>query len=535
MEGDVKAVEIVFLLLLVFVTAFAFLARKLNTPYPIVLVIAGLALGFVPGMPRVTLNPDIVFLVVLPPLLYAAAWQTSWREFRYNIVSIALLAFGLVSFLVASVALLAPRFLAGFDWRMGFALGAVVATTDAIAATAIARKLGLPPQIVDVLEGESLLNDATGLLALEFAATLIIHGQRPHLGEGLARLVWLTAGGLTVGLVLGFVVDWLEQHIDDAQIEITLSLLIPYAAYLAAEAVHASGVLSVVACGLFLSRRSAHFFSPNVRLQVWSVWESITFALNGLVFVLIGLQLPIVLDGLHAYSIRTLIISGLLFSLLLIVLRLVWTFPGTYLANYIRRHLLGQHEPIPSARQIFVVGFTGMRGVVALAAALALPAQLADGSPFPQHDLILFLTFVVILVTLVVQGLALPPLIRALGLAGASGPNCEEQDAQEILIEAAMAHLATVRHEEGGAFDDIYNDLDHHYRQQLAAVRGQEFGDDGSSASHHERHTALAQQLLRVQRHTLIGLRDEGRINDEVLRRLERQLDLGEERLQAGL
>ena len=534
MEGNVKTVEIVFLLLLLFVTAFAFLARKLNIAYPIVLVIAGLALGFVPGMPRVTLNPDIVFLVILPPLLYAAAWQTSWREFRYHIVSISLLAFGLVGFLVAAIALLAPRFLAGFDWRMGFALGAVVATTDAIAATAIARKLGLPQQIVDILEGESLLNDATGLLALEFAATLIVHGQRPHLGDGLLRLLWLTVGGLGVGLLLGFVVNWLEQHIEDAQIEITLSLLIPYAAYLAAEAIHASGVLAVVACGLYLSRRSARFFSPNVRLQVWSVWESITFALNGLVFVLIGLQLPVVLEGLRSYSLWSLVVSGLVFSLLLIVLRMVWVFPGTYLAGFIRHRFLGQHEPVPSVRKIFVVGWTGMRGVVALAAALALPSQLADGSPFPQHDLILFLTFVVILVTLVVQGLMLPPLIRFLGLAGSTGPNCEEQDAQKIIIEAAMGHLAMVRQAESGEFDAMYDDLDHHFRQELTAIgAGTDEGD--ASALHHQRYTTLAQELLRVQRHTLIGLRDEGRINDEVLRRLERKLDLSEERLEASI
>jgi Na+/H+ antiporter len=535
MQGDIKTVEIVFLILLLFVTVFAYLARRFNTPYPIVLVIAGLALGFVPGMPRVTLHPDIVFLVVLPPLLYSAAWQTSWREFRYNIVSIGLLAFGLVGFLVASVALVAPRLLPGFDWRMGFALGAVVATTDAIAATAIARKLGLPQGIVDILEGESLINDASGLLALEFAAALIVNGQRPHLAGGVMRLLWLTTGGLAIGLLLGVVVAWIERHIDDAPIEITLSLLVPYAAYLAAEAVHASGVLSVVACGLWLSRRSAQFFSPSVRLQIWSVWESITFALNGLVFVLIGLQLPVVLDGLHSYSMRRLIVSGLLFSLVLIVLRLAWTFPGAYLANLIRHHLLGQPEPPPSLRQVFVVGWTGMRGVVALAAALALPTQLADGSPFPQHDLILFFTFVVILVTLVGQGLLLPPLIRLLGLAGSAGSNCEELEAQRLMIEAAMARLDTVRQQDTGNVDSLYEDMSHHFRDQLAALAGG--GPDGADGevTHHRRFRALAHELLRVQRHTLIELRDEGRINDEVLRRLERNLDLGEERLLADL
>ncbi len=333
MPNSIASVEIVFLLLLAFVLAFALLARKLNTPYPMVLVIAGLLLGFVPHMPRVTLDPDIIFLVVLPPLLYAAAWQTSWREFHYNIVSIALLAFGLVGFLVLAVAYLAPHFLPGFDKRTGFILGAVVATTDAIAATAIARKLGLPQRIVDILEGESLVNDASGLLALEVGLALVVSGREPTVGEGLMRLLWLVLGGIAVGLLLAVIVDWLERRIEDGPIEITLSLLVPYIAYLAAERVNASGVLAVVACGLWLSRRSATFFSPSVRLQTWGVWEALTFVLNGLVFVLIGLQWPVVMEGLRDYSPWTLVTYGLLFSLLLIVLRMAWTFPEARLAN----------------------------------------------------------------------------------------------------------------------------------------------------------------------------------------------------------
>lgn len=205
MPGSIAAVEVVFLLLLASVLAFALLARKINTPYPVVLVIAGLVLGFVPGMPRLSLNPEIIFLVVLPPLLYAAAWQTSWRDFRYNIVSIGSLAFGLVGFLVVAVAYLAPRFLAGFDKRMGFILGAVVATTDAIAATAVARQLGLPQRIVDILEGESLINDASGLLALEVGVALVVSGHEPTFGEGALRLLWLTLGGIAIGL------DWLSS------------------------------------------------------------------------------------------------------------------------------------------------------------------------------------------------------------------------------------------------------------------------------------------------------------------------------------
>ncbi len=402
----IHGAELILLLLLLFVAVFAALARRLETPYPIVLVIAGVLLGFVPGIPRIVLEPELIFLVVLPPLLYAAAWVTSWRDFSHNLVSISMLAFGLVGFTVAGVAMAGPWLFAGFDWRVGFVLGAVVATTDAIAAAFIAKRIGLPKRIVDLLEGESLLNDATGLLALEFAVAMVVHGQNPTVSSGLLRLLYLTFAGIGSGLLLARIVEWFEHRIDDGPIEIAVSILVPYAAYLTAEAMHASGVLAVVAAGLYLGRKSSEFFSPNVRLQAQAVWNSLTFILNGLVFVLIGLQLPYVLEGVNELSIGRLIFYGALFSLFLIVLRLVWTFPGAYVSHVIRTRLLHQNESRPGVRQIFVVGWTGMRGVIALAAAMSLPQTIADGSPFPHRDLIVFLTFCVILVTLVFQGLS---------------------------------------------------------------------------------------------------------------------------------
>src|SRR5215475_2840186 len=309
-DGGVHNIEIVFLLLLLFVAAFGALACKLKTPYPIVLVIAGLLLGFVPGIPRITLNPDIVFFAVLPPLLYSAAWRVPWREFSYNLVSISSLAFGLVTFTVLGVAEMAQRFLPGFDWRMGFALGAIVAPTDAIAATSIARRMGLPKRIVDILEGESLVNDASALLALEFGIAMLVRGQAPTVVSGLLRLAYLAAVGLVVGMLIGVIVNWIERRIDDAPIEIALSILTPYAAYLAADSIRASGVVAVVACGLYLSRRSSSFFSPGVRLQAYAVWDSLTFILNGLVFVFLGLQLPYVLEGTRGHSLGELLSYG---------------------------------------------------------------------------------------------------------------------------------------------------------------------------------------------------------------------------------
>jgi len=530
--GGVHAVEVIFLLLLLFVVVFGASARRLSIPYPIVLVIGGLLLSFVPGIPKVTLSPDVIFFVILPPLLYSAAWLTSWREFSYNLISILLLAFGLVTFTVLGVAASARWFLPGFDWRMGFVLGAVVAPTDAIAATSIAKRVGLPKRIVDILEGESLVNDASALLALEFGIAMVVTGQTPAVTSGLLRLAYLTTVGLAVGLVIGEIVHWVEHRIDDAPIEIALSILTPYVAYLAADSIHASGVLAVVACGLYLSRRSSHFFSPTVRLQAWAVWGSLTFILNGLVFVLIGLQLPYILEAIRDHSLGKLLAYGALFSALLILLRVIWIFPGAYLANLIRRRVLHQKEKLPPTRQIFVVGWTGMRGVISLAAAIAMPQVLANGAPFAQRNLIIFLAFSVILVTLVLQGLSLPPLIRALGLAGASESNPEERQARLAILQVALNYLEEAEKKAKPEFAEIYDDLAQHYRHRLATLTEKEESlEDAISRDFHKRFVDLSRELLRVERQAAVHLRNQGRIGDELLRQLEHELDLGEARL----
>jgi CPA1 family monovalent cation:H+ antiporter len=530
--GVIHAAEIVFLLLMLFVVALGTLAQKLKIPYPIVLVIGGLLLSFIPGIPRITLDPDIVFLVILPPLLYYAAWVTSWREFSYHLVSILFLAFGLVGFTVVGVTLAVHWLLPGLDWRMGIVLGAVVAPTDAIAATSIARRIGLPKGIVDILEGESLVNDASALLALEFGIAILVGGETPTIAAGLLRLLYLTATGIAVGLAIGGIVHWIEHHVDDGPIEIALSILTPYVAYLAAESMHASGVLAVVASGLYLSRKSSHFFSPSVRLQAWSVWEALTFVINGLVFVLLGLQLPNVLHAIRDYSLERLLVYGALFSLFLILLRLIWIFPSAYVANLIRTRVLRQEEKLPPMRQIFVIGWTGMRGVISLAAAIALPRVIANDAPFTQRNLIIFLAFSVILVTLVLQGLSLPPLIRALGLARATEPDPEESHARREILQAALTHLQEAREKDGTEFAEVYEDLAHHYRQRLASLT--EAGEEPEarvSPGLYRRSLDLSREILQVKRRAAVQLRNQGRINDELLRRLERELDLDETRL----
>ena len=532
--SSIQAVEIVFLLLLLFVVVFGALAKRLKTPYPIILVLGGLILSFIPGIPRITLNPDVIFFVILPPLLYSAAWLTSWREFSYNLVSIFLLAFGLVTFTVVGVMEAGQWFLPGFDWRILLVLGAVVAPTDAIAAASIAKRVGLPKRIVDILEGESLLNDASALLALEFGIGLLAGGHVPTLGSGALRLCYLVGVGIVIGLAIAEVVHQIEHHVDDGPIEITVSILTPYVAYLAADFAHASGVLAVVACGLYLSRHSSHFFSASVRLQAWAVWDSLTFVLNGLVFVLIGLQLPYVMVTIRNHHLGTWIVYGLVFSGLLILLRLIWIFPGAYVANLIRRRILHQPEPLPPFRNMFIVGWTGMRGVISLAAAIALPQTLADGTGFVQRDMIIFLAFVVILVTLVLQGLTLPPLIRALGVAGTSDHHSEEKEVRRTILQAAVSHLERSKRDGDSESAEVHADLAQHYQHRLAILGdGDESEIDAASLNFYSRFVDLSRELLGVERQTAVRLRDERRMGDELLRQIEHEIDLEETRLAA--
>jgi CPA1 family monovalent cation:H+ antiporter len=527
----VNSVVVLLLGLLCAVAAVAGLARRMAISYPIVLVLFGLLCSLLPRVPRIPLPPELVFLVILPPLLYVAAWQTSWQEFKYNLVSISSLAVLLVFFTAFGVAFFARLWLPGFNWRLGFLLGAVVSPTDAVAATSIARRVGMPQRIVDLLEGESLLNDATGLLALELGIELVVDHTTPTVGRGLLQFLWLTLAGVIVGLVIGWIVSWIERWVDDGPVEIALSLVVPYAAYLAAEALQGSGVIAVVVCGLFVSRRSSRFFSPGVRLQAVAFWDALEFLINGLVFVLIGLQLPWVLDGIRGFSRISLLGYGLAFSAMLIALRLLWMFPAARIAWWVRTHVVKQIYERPRPNQVFVVGWTGMRGVVALAAANSLPLTLNDGSPFPQRSLIIFLTFAVILVTLVLQGLSLPWLVRVLGLSQTDTQWCEEGEARHLLLQAAMDFLSERRksvEEESEAH--LYDDLLHAYRHKMAEI---ENCDPGVAPAPSPRLTSsqLLLATIRRERDELNLLRANGRIADNVHRALERELDLSESRL----
>jgi monovalent cation/hydrogen antiporter len=527
--ASLHAIERVVLLLLVMVAAFAVMAHRLKVPYPIVLVLAGLVLSFAPHMPRIPLNPNLVFVIFLPPLLYASAWTVSWRDFRRNLLTISLLAIGLVAFTVWGVAEFSDRFITALDWKAGFLLGAVLSTTDAIAATSVAKQLGMPRRIVDILEGESLLNDATGLLALEIGLRLLERGDLPSAGESVARLMYLILGGLGIGLLIGVFVAAFERYIDNGPVEMVLSLIVPYAAYLAGEEAKASGVLAVVAAGLYLSRQSARIFSPAVRIQIWGAWEAMTFVLNGIVFLLIGLQMPYVLAGIHGgYTMLALIEYGAVFSIMLIALRIVWVAPSVWVTNFVDR-LKGRKEDI-TRRETFVIGWTGMRGVIALAAAVSVP-EMVNGKPFVVRNLIVFLTFCVILVTLVLQGLTLPSLIRALGLAGEKGMEPEERYARRLALKEALAFLEDGKEGKSEAFVHAYDDLIDRYEHRLAGVSEEDTEHSASKAEVYHELVRAARGALEAERRAIIRLRDEGMISDDVQRKVERELDLEESKL----
>jgi Na+/H+ antiporter len=525
----VQAVQAVFLLLLVFVAVFAGLARRLKVPYPILLVIAGLLLSFLPGMPRIGLDPNLVFLVFLPPLLYSAAWMLSWREFQRNFVRIAMLAFGLVFSTVLGLAMAAGSLLPGFDWRSAVLLGAVVAATDAIAATSIARRVGLPQRIVGILEAESLVNDGTGLLALQFGLLMLVTGRTPSIVEGVGRLVFLTGGGILVGLAIGFVVAWFEKWVDDGPIEIVISILVPYTAYLVGDRAHVSGVIAVIACGMYMSRKSPEYTSPQVRLQTTAVWDALTFVLNGIVFVLIGLQLPYVMAEIGGMSRVVLLEYGIGFSAVMIAVRMAWVYGETYIAYAVRRWVWRVEGEKPEPRRLFVIGWGGMRGVLSLAAAVSLPITLPDGRMFPQRSMIIYLAFCLIVATLVVQGLTLPWLIRRLGLSEAGRINFEEQEARRVMLREALVHLDRKRTQNRDQ-SIMLGELIASYQQRLDAVPAEREEPVQGLVDQTRRSDAIL-AVLQVERETLIRLRNAGEIDDEVLRSLQRELDLEESRV----
>ncbi|MBV8141897.1 MAG: Na+/H+ antiporter [Verrucomicrobia bacterium] len=512
--------------LLIVVASLAILARKVALPYPVLLVIGGLALGFVPALPRVELEPDVVFLFLLPPLLYPAAIFTSWRDFRENLIPILLLATGLVLLTTAVVAFVAHA-LTGLPWPAAFVLGAIISPSDAVAATAITSRLRVPRRIVTILDGESLVNDATALVAYRFGIAAMMSGTF-SLSEAIGRFVLVALGGTLIGLAVGWLGSNVQRRLDDPPVQITISLLTPFAAYIPAERSHFSGVLAVVAAGVFLGWQAPRMLTARTRLNIFVFWEMMVFLLNGLVFVLIGLQLPRILHSLSGRSLKQLVWHGVLISGAAIAVRIAWVFASTNLVRF-ASITFRKVDPYTTWQNVAIVAWTGMRGVVSLAAALAVPLTLSNGSPFPGRDYILSITFCVILATLVLQGLSLPTLIRRLGVVDDGLANVEERTARLKANEAALAYLT----EADQRFSpDLVERLRAEYNDRIRQLEVcADVGGDRSNGLTAPSYQRLQQDALDVERRTIIQLRDEYVINDEVLRRIQVDLDHAEARL----
>ncbi len=533
---EMAGIAEIFVGLLLAVAVLAMAARRLHVPYPILFVVGGLVLGWIPNLPQVRLDPELVFLFFLPPLLFPAALSTSWRDFRANLRPIALLAIGLVLFTTVAVAYLAHYFM-HLPLAAGFVLGAIISPPDAIAATAIAEHLKIPRRIVTILEGESLVNDATALVAYRFAVAAVATGSFSLAHAGIQFLI-VCLGGILTGLAAGWVAEQFHKRVDDAPIEITVSLLTPFAVYLLAEHLRVSGVLSVVTAGLYLGRRLPELLTFKTRLQGGPVWQMVEFILNGFVFILIGLQLPAVLHALsgHEIPISRLVGDALLITLAVIIVRIFWVFPATYLPRLIFRKVC-RHDPYPNWRHDSNEAWTGMRGVVSLAAALAIPLTVdgtADGRAFPGRDLILFLTFIVILATLVVQGLSLPWLIRWLGVKDDGAMEKEERKARLKANQRALAHLnKTTEHDPTKA--DALQRLRVEYEDHIRQIEGAEPENAGTTlrlfSSEYE---LLSHEALKVEYRTILQLRNEDVISDDVLHRIQLDIDLAEARLSAS-
>lgn len=528
-------VELVLILFLA-VAGLAALAQRLRIPYPILLTLGGLALSFVPGLPRVALASELVFLIFLPPILYEAAWFTSWRDFRANLRPISLLAFGLVLVTMVTVAAVAKALIPGLPWAAAFVLGAIVSPPDAAAATSIISRLGVPRRVVTVLEGESLINDATALVAYRFAVAAVVTGAF-SLVEAGQQLVLVGVGGVAIGLAVGLAVVLAEKVIDDPPVETAISFIAPIGAYLLAEEFHWSGVLATVAAGLFVSRRASRLMESDTRVSSTAVWGAVIFILNGLIFILIGLQLPAILEGLSARPVPLLLGYAVAISLTVIVVRLVWVFPATYLPRLFFASVRAS-DPYPKPRNVAIVAYTGLRGIVSLATALALPLELAGGVPFPERDLLIFLTFTTILATLVGQGLTLPWLVRKLGVTADGDGEREERKARLHAAKAVLARLEELVDEEWateeaiGRLRDHYVDRARHLADDLGvAIESLGVHADGHDAHHLLVEKRVRRELIATERRVIIRLRDEGTIGDEALRSIERDLDLEELRL----
>jgi CPA1 family monovalent cation:H+ antiporter len=520
----------VLILMLFVIAAAAVAANRLKIPPAILLVITGVVLAVLPGLPAIDLAPDLVLLLVLPPIIYSSAVAMSWCDFRFNLRPISLLAVGCVLFTTTAVAA-ATHWMLGFSWQVGFLLGAIVSPPDAVAPLAIARRLEVPRRLIVILEGEGLANDATALVLYRFAVAAVSLGSFSF-SHAIGTFACIVVGEVLWGVGVGWVMLRLRRWVRDPRIEIILSVLTPFVAYWPPQYLGGSGVLATVCTGLYISWNGLRLISAATRLQGIFFWDFLIYVIEGMIFLLTGLQARTLIAHIAGYSWKELVVSAAVTSLVVIATRFIWMYPATYIPRWIPS--VRRKDPAPPWQWPFALAFTGVRGLVSLAAALAIPLTIENGEPFPHRDLVLFLTFTVILVTLIGQGLALPAVIRALGLANQGRrerhrERDQEFEARRIAIEATLARLDKVAAERHIP-EDVLKGLRSHLKGRLRQVLDRSDGD----AAHRARSQLIDDVellLLAVERDTVNDIYQGGKLEAEARRHIEQELDLREARI----
>lgn len=523
--------------LLFVITLLTMLSRKMKISYPIFLVIAGLIISVMPGVPDIKINPDFVFLIFLPPVLFAAAWQMPWHEFWKTKRSIAMLGFGLVFFTSTIIAFLSHSLIPGFTLALGFVLGGIISPPDAVAATSVLKDLKVPHNVVTLLEGESLVNDASSLIVFRFALITVVT-SRFNVWNASKDFFLVVGIGILIGLAIAFVVYIIHKYLPTtAAIDAALTLTTPYVMYLVAESFHYSGVLSVVAGGLFLSYRSHDFLTYESRLNIGGLWETLTFLLNGFIFILIGLQMPYIVNNFTENTVKEALYYGLIISLAVILIRILWVYTVTYIRKVFKKRAHPQ-EPALTSKETFLIAWCGMRGVVSLAAALAIPFYIRDEVQFPYRYLILFITFVVIIVTLVIQGLSISPLIKLLKI--------EDRDVDKQLLHDHLLNLqlaeASLAFIDSNYQDDLknnepfrlvrnrYEKMVQHSREKANLEQRQlTEGEDDFMP----RFGQMMLELIEVKRERLTTYMQNQEFGEELIREKQWELDLEEARLRS--
>ncbi len=521
------------------------IVNKRKLPFPILLVAAGLFIGFVPQLPNLELDPDVVFIIILPPLLYDAASKTSWHEFRASIRPISALAITLVFFTTLSVAITAHYLIPGFSWPLAFVLGAIVSPPDAVAASGIIKGLGLNQKVITILEGESLVNDASALIAYRFAIMAVTTGSFVLWQAGLQFL--LVAGvGIIIGIIVGYLFVLAHKKIENNPIvETSLTLLSPYVAYLAAEHFHMSGVLAVVTTGLVISWRSPEVFSYQARMRIRVVWDTLIFLLHGFVFILIGLQLPSIIQDLGKYPLMEILGYGMIISLVTILVRIIWVFAGVYWQSIFKKKKVSpalsiSDDPDNTWKNVLIVAWTGTRGVISLATALAIPLLLQDGTAFPKRHSIIFLAFVVIFVTLVVQGLSLPLLIRGLRIKREDNPDAEGKELQLLMASSTLNFIEhdfpitlnnNIQERLKKKYELLINDL----TKEIVRHKKAKHKEGKLPVAKPDEMLNAKLEITKFQRDLLIKLHKEGEYSDAALKKVEQEMDVDELKLNLQL